>query len=270
MPKYSRIFAPMNLKNILLLTGLVTFSALTLFSYPQGSPVNRTGSPASNSLTCTSCHNPVTAAGEAINITTTISSTGFVANTDYTITVVGTAVNTPRMGFSASVEQGGSFAGTVYPMPNNQKLGDNITHITTSTATTNGQNSWTFRWNSGSATTGATVYVAMLFGNGNGNNSGDRTKTAQLVLTKSTIGLEENSLVSPSFTPNPAHALTRMHVPSAETNRVLSIVDVTGRLVAKETLLAGESTLFLEVSHWKNGSYFISGPGLRGTLVVAH
>jgi len=262
----------MNVKSTFLLAGLLLVPAITLISYPTGAPINYSGSPASNGQTCTNCHNPVSNGAEAIAITSNIPADGFKPNTNCTITVTGNAngTTTPRMGFCASVEANGAHVGAVQPQTGTQKISDYITHQSSSISTANGSKSWNFTWNSGSTTGSATVYVSLLFANGNGGNSGDRTRTASATFTQSFVSQEENAVPEVAIGPNPASALTRFTFPTTSTSETLEVLDLQGRSLYRTSIEAGSSAHFLNVSDWTNGTYLVRLGDARGRLVVQH
>jgi hypothetical protein len=272
MPKDSRTFGAMNVKSTFLLAGLLLVPAVTLISYPSGAPINRSGSPASNNQNCTSCHNPIGNGAESIAITSNIPADGFKPNTNYTITVTGNAngTTTPRMGFCASVEANGAHVGAVQPQTGTQKISDFITHQSSSISTANGTKSWNFTWNSGTTTGSATVYVSMLFANGNGGDSGDRTRTESATFTQSFVSQEENAAPEVAIGPNPASALTRFSFPTTSTSETLEVLDLQGRSLYRTSIEAGSSAHFLNVSDWTNGTYLVRLGDARGRLVVQH
>ena len=272
MPKDSRTFGAMNVKSTFLMTGLLLVPALTLISYPSGAPINRSGSPASNNQNCTSCHNPVGNGAESIVITSNIPADGFKPNTNYTITVTGNAngTTTPRMGFCASVEANGAHVGAVQPQSGSQKISDFITHQSTSISTANGAKSWNFTWNSGSTSGSATVYVSMLFANGNGGDSGDRTRTSSATFTQSFVSQEENTAPEVAVGPNPAQNFTRFTFPATTETQMLEVVDLQGRSTYRAAVESGSTAHFLNVADWANGTYLVRLGAARGRLVVQH
>lgn len=233
------------------------------FTNNGGAPTGRSGSPGSNNNTCATggCHGGgPSISAQTIDITSNIPATGFVENTDYTITITANANGSvgTKMGFEASVENAsGSHQGTITATDIlTQKSGANfITHRASGTTPTAGSSSWSFNWNSGTAEDQSAVYVAVNFANGNGTTSGDAIGTAMLTLDKASgIGMEENAIANVSVYPNP----TAEHLNiSMETSSSVdySIIDLNGRVVASGNEENGEFTI--SVSQLTSGNYIL-------------
>jgi hypothetical protein len=174
------------------------------------------------------------------------------------------------MGFCASVEANGAHVGAVQPQTGTQKISDYITHQSSSISTANGTKSWNFTWNSGTTTGSATVYVSMLFANGNGGNSGDRTRTENATFTQSFVSQEENAAPEVAVGPNPAQTFTRFTFPATKETQMLEVVDLQGRSTYRATVESGSTAHFLNLSDWANGTYLIRLGAARGRLVVQH
>lgn len=230
-----------------------------------GAPAGRSGGPAAGGATCaiSGCHTGNSVTAQTISISTDIPVSGFVDNTDYTITV--TADNNGAqgtlIGFEASVEAGTGHQGSISATdPRTQKSGLNyITHRNTGTGTTGGSNSWSFNWNSGNAPNNTTVYVAANFANGNGLSTGDVIGTQTLVLSKDPgISIEENSDLQLSAHPNPASGYTTVQLSGSWVSHpVLTITDLSGRAVHRHEPAPGDREMHFDVSTWSPGVYTI-------------
>jgi hypothetical protein len=117
---------------------LASLPALTNSSGPSG---GKSGSPASGSQTCSSCHSGASISTQTVNISSDIPSTGFVPNTNYLITVTNATggASNPKSGFQASVEsaghQGSLTAGTGSKVVNSSY----VTHTSSGNTVSNGQ-----------------------------------------------------------------------------------------------------------------------------------
>ncbi len=173
-----------------LLALIALLSGLDLISNSAGlSSTTRTGSPLSGGLTCASCHSGGANLGQNIQITTDIPPSGFEENTTYNITINanGNGATHPKIGFQASIEGQGVHQGTISENSTRMQMVQGakfITHTQTGNATTNGNNSWTFQWNSGSAPDSAIIYTSVNFTNGSGNRQGDLGLASTLLLRK--------------------------------------------------------------------------------------
>lgn len=255
-------------------TSILSISILTLsgifighqaISNASGSPGNLTGSPASNGTTCaTSCHTGGTVSGETVTITSDIPSTGFEENTEYTITITanngGGTLN--KAGFEASVEEGGSYQGTLTADMSGTKLvasNNGVSHSTPATLS-NGSTTWTFKWNSGMSPDGTVVYAAVNFVNGDGGFTGDVTQTGTLTLNKESISLSENWLEEFAVYPNPANERIVVKAQLLEQNNItIALHDLTGKEIKS---LSTSSTLYvqeeIELDNIKSGIYILS------------
>lgn len=252
--------------SLLTISGIAVLgSTLPALTSSGGSPTGRTGSPSSNSQTCASagCHSGPSVTSQTIDITTDIPATGFVANTDYTITVTANTNGGTgnRIGFSASVEDAsGAFQGTIAAADSrSQKLGNYITHRGSSITPSGGSNSWDIDWNSGNAVDGTTVYVAVNFANGNGATSGDEIATETLVLNKSTISVNEQ-FASDLRVYNAADRMTIVEFSSSHLGEVdWSVMDMNGRVVAAGIHDNTNSNGRMEISNtdWMGGMYIL-------------
>ncbi|MEN9939694.1 MAG: hypothetical protein RIR61_501 [Bacteroidota bacterium] len=229
---------------------LATLPALTNSSGPSG---GKSGSPASGSQTCSSCHSGASISTQTVNITTDIPATGFVPNTNYLITVTNATggASNPKSGFQASVEsaghQGSLTAGTGSKVVNSNF----VTHTSSGNSVSNGQAAWTFTWNSGNAPDGTTIYVASLFANGNNATSGDAVTTQTLGLTRSTLSVDEPQLAV-GLMPNPARDFVTLDLPQGL--MVVRAYSLTGAEVYRAT---GVDGMQIPTAEWPAGTYLI-------------
>jgi hypothetical protein len=247
---------------------LATLPALTNSSGPSG---GKSGSPASGSQTCSSCHSGASISTQTVNITTDIPATGFVPNTNYLITVTNATggASNPKSGFQASVEsaghQGSLTAGTGSKVVNSNF----VTHTSSGNSVSNGQAAWTFTWNSGNAPDGTTIYVASMFANGNSATSGDAVTTQTLGLTRSTLSVDEPQLAV-GLTPNPARDFVTLDLPQGL--MVVRAYSLTGAEVYRAT---GVDGMRIPTAEWPAGTYLIDvrhadGRQFRERIQVVH
>ena len=247
---------------------LATLPALTNSSGPSG---GKSGSPASGSQTCSSCHSGASISTQTVNITTDIPATGFVPNTNYLITVTNATggASNPKSGFQASVEsaghQGSLTAGTGSKVVNSNF----VTHTSSGNSVSNGQAAWTFTWNSGNAPDGTTIYVASMFANGNNATSGDAVTTQTLGLTRSTLSVDEPQLAV-GLMPNPARDFVTLDLPQGL--MVVRAYSLTGAEVYRATGIDG---MQIPTAEWPAGTYLIDvrhadGRQFRERIQVVH
>ena len=239
-------------KHILLRNGFVAsavlFATFSAYTFSSQAPQNRNGSPASNGVTCanSSCHNGPGNTGQMVTITSDIPAAGFLANTEYTITVTGdwsSAMGSNTSGFEASVESNNGFEGTLSTGgASNVKtvgVGNYMSH-NNEQAFSGGSTTWTFKWNSGNAPDGTSVYAAINFANGDGNRGGDVIVASSLQLMKAqNISIEEQSISDLKTYPNPAsEELNISFTNGGDTYSEIALYDLQGRLA--KTLFTGK------------------------------
>lgn len=260
-----------------LLGGAMLISHLA-YTNNAGAPTGKTGSPKSNGQTCavSGCHSGGSVTNQQVTITTDIPSTGFVPNTDYNITVTANSngVNGGKIGYSASIEANGSFQGTVSSLDNRSKVvsGNYMSHTSAGTGTLIESNSWTFKWNSGSAVDQTTIYAVANFTNGNGTTSGDVVIAQTLVLQKNTIGLEEQNLTALSVFPVPARDFSNISFDATEAGELaISLVTMDGRVtnLSNEHIEAGSFSTRVDLRSFAAGNYILH-LSLNGRVSTKH
>ena len=175
-----------------LVASAIVLASFNAFTWSSQAPANANGSPASNGNTCANpnCHSGPAVSDQTVSISTNIPASGFVGNTDYTITVTADRgmSTASTSGFSVSVESGAGSEGTLSLGANNNVTLTGMNEFATHNsdqAFSGGQSVWTFNWNSGSNTPdGTIIYTAVNFANNNGMASGDVIVTETLTLTK--------------------------------------------------------------------------------------
>jgi hypothetical protein len=110
----------------------------------------------------------------------------------------------------------------------------------------------------------------MLFADGNGGDSGDRTRTSSATFTQSFVSQEENTAPEVAIGPNPAQNFTRFTFPGTTETQMLEVVDLQGRSTYRAAVESGSTAHFLNVADWANGTYLVRFGAARGRLVVQH
>lgn len=266
-------------KHLLLRNGFVAsailFATISAHTFSSQAPPNRNGSPASNGVSCanSSCHSGPGTSGQTVTITSDIPASGFEANTDYNITVTGSlgGATASTSGFEASAESGSGFEGSISTggASNVKIVGmGNFASHNGDQAFSGGTSAWSFKWNSGMAPDGTTIYAAVNFANGDGGTSGDVVLTKSIQLTKSqNISIEENSVANLNVFPNPTSGelnVTFTNNGISESNIV--VYDMQGRLV-KELFngkIAGEFINTYTTSDLSPGMYILNIQNEKG------
>lgn len=258
----------MKLRYALALLAIASLPALTNSSGPSG---GKSGSPASSGETCSGCHSGASITTQSISITTDIPATGFEPNTNYLITVTNSTggVSHLKSGFQASVESSGHQGSVTAGAGTKVVSSSYVTHNSSSNSVVNGQASWNFVWNSGSAPNATTIYAAGLFANGNGTTSGDAVATQSLVLTRSSLGFGEEQLAVRTF-PNPADGSITLEMPEG-----LSVVRVFSLSGAEVFRAPGFDGMRIATIDWPAGTYILDlrqadGGFYRRQIQVVH
>lgn len=231
-------------KNILIRNGFVAlalvFATFSAHTYQSQAPANRNGSPASNGNTCavSGCHSGPNITDQTVTITTDIPASGFQNNTEYNITIEGNrgTSTATTSGFEASFEAGGNFEGMIstasFPNVKTVGVGNFATHNGKKPFIA-GVTTWMFKWNSGNAPDGTTIYAAINFANNNGNKNGDIILSESLTLMKAqNISIDENVVSHLNVFPNPAsNELTISFANNGNSQNRILLYDLQGSLV---------------------------------------
>lgn len=244
----------------------VAFLLFTGNVFTSSSGINSplSGSPQSNNQTCAQCHGGGSITNQSVTISTDIPPGGYLENTDYTIKVVsrGNGSTAVKGGFNATIEDGNGFAGTLSNISGSGTAvnGNSATQTSGNNTFTGDSLVWRFRWNSGSSNN-ATVYVAANFANGNGTTTGDAVATQSLVLTKSSIGLEDISMQETKVYPNPATSVVNLSAYALESGMLnISLYDALGRQINQlytAAITPGKWTQQFSVDEYAPGNYFL-------------
>lgn len=163
---------------------------------------------------CTACHNgsPVNSGSGSLAISTTpsISPSGYVPGTTYTVDVRVSQTGITLFGFGAEIlTSANANSGTITVLNATQTkilnsgARRNIVHQLNGGAGTDFK-TFSFQWVAPATAGSATIYASGLAANGNNQNSGDNVYTASLPISSS-VGIREYNLSSTvSLYPNPA------------------------------------------------------------------
>jgi hypothetical protein len=236
--------------SLALVAGL--FISQKALTFSSGAPAGSSGSPASSgSCGRSGCHGGPSATNQSISFNTNIPTSGFIENTDYNITISANDGGTgaSQIGFMASVESPSGHVGAINVTNSNRtrKAGAFITHTFSGLSTSNGQNSWSFDWNSGTAPDQSKIYVSVNYANGNGGTSGDVIVTDEFTLTKdNTISLEEITATTRTAAyPNPTNGPLTIACPKP-IKAPLELYDLRGGLIAKSL-----HARIIDAQHWE-------------------
>lgn len=222
------------MKHFLIPSFFLLIFALPAWTNKAGAPTGKSGSPQSNSQTCTACHfaNPVTT--QTISVSTNIPAAGYVDNTDYTITVKmkGNGGNHSIMGFTASVEDPNGHQGIMSSGSNSQISGANYASHTISSVNASGDSAtWDFIWNSGTAPDSTKIYIAGNFANNDGGTGGDVIATHVETLLRSHVSLGEVDAIELKVIPRPSSGTLWIDAAQANSYGTMHIMDLAGRQV---------------------------------------
>lgn len=259
-------------KNTILIVGgigiacLISFNA---FTFGNGAPQGRSGSPLSNGVTCAAsgCHTSGPAVtNQIITITNDIPSTGFLENTNYnfTITLDDGGATSSKVGFSASIEDQFGMVGSIIPGGGSKTVGNFLTHTGSSTSKPGQTKDYDFVWNSGTAAVGTQIYVAANFSNSSNSVAGDVIVSESLALLKgSGVSLAENETPKFQMAPNPA--VNFVTISDMDPNVFeIEIYAIDGKLMKTFTDDSREtaSEWKLNLSEFKAGNYLVVPRGI--------
>jgi hypothetical protein len=200
-----------------------------------------TGSPSEQN--CTSCHNSfaLNSGGGSISIATTpsISASGYVPGTTYTVDVTVAKTGVSLFGFGAEIlGASNANAGTLSVLNATQtKLLNsgsrtNVVHQLNGGASSD-QKTFSFKWVAPATAGAATIYAAGVAANGNNQNSSDYVYKISLPVS-STVGMKEQGLdIGINLYPNPASELIMLSYSLTEAADVkCTLTALNGQLVA--------------------------------------
>lgn len=206
----SLIYQNETMKKFLLSIAILTSIAFLTYEKPQyahanesGAPMGKTGSPGDGGQTCTGCHSPNTpSTGDFITINDYSGTEIYEAGETYTFEVIVDGSTSMHFGFEATVEdQFGNKIGELTMVdPNTQLIGSGnyVTHIASSVFSEENAMFWEFSWQAPADFEGvATIYVAAIVANGNGQNTMDITLTDQKVLEFAEVVVDVEGCMDP-------------------------------------------------------------------------
>lgn len=199
-----------------------------------------TGSPGEQN--CTSCHNSfaLNSGGGSISIATTpsISTSGYVPGTSYTIDVTVAKTGVALFGFGTEIlTSSNTNAGTLSILNAtdtrllNSGARTNVVHQTGGGAATD-QKTFSFKWVAPATAGAATIYAAGVAANGNNQNNSDFVYRISLPLS-STVGMAEQAFnLNLNVYPNPASEVITLSYALKEDAVVeCNLTNLNGQLV---------------------------------------
>lgn len=247
----------------------IIFSSSALF-FGNGAPVGKTGSPGDMNNTCTDCHGGgLSVTDQTISIDVDLGmDTEIIAGHTYDITVTANGPSHTKIGFESTIEKDTDNAktGTFETMDANAQIKDSfyVTHVGTGTAATGGEASWTYSWTAPADYIGdATIYVASIFSNNNGENTGDVTMTAseQISITENLSVVELANDMKLSLSPNPTTEFVNLDFVLTESSQIkIQLIDINGKysqILSEKNMDAGEHHISANLDV-PAGNYLIS------------
>ena len=210
---------------------LIPVSAFLLMSSSGGRSDGRSGSPGDGGSTCAACH----AGGNfntSVAITSNIPSTGYLLNTDYTISV-NTTSSASSYGFQLTAENGSNVKIGTFSAGSSSRTVNGAKAITQSSPSSTGN--WSFTWKSPSTDLGrVTFYTAVNAANGNGGTSGDQVVTGSNSLPS--LSISEANRLDFEMYPNPASDNLTIQLPSGSSKATVQFYDYIGKLALSQSI----------------------------------
>lgn len=120
-----------------------------------------------------------------------------------------------------------------------------------------------FQWTAPSEGESVTFYYASVFGNGNGQNSGDNIYKASATIAKAeSSGIKQLSVKSFNVYPTQtlSNVAVKLHSAAAQTAEI-TLVDMTGRVIKvlhNGSLNVGDNEFLFDISDVQQGNYLLS------------
>lgn len=247
------------------------------FANQNGAPAGYTGAPGDNTSACVAggCHTSLTGGGQ-VNIEVLDNGTPvtkYVPGKKYTVHISTSGGSAVVYGFEATVKNSKNRTTgtiTVTDNANTQHCFSFNTYITHTYPQTTGD--WSFDWTASTTDTNAvTVYAAVNFANGDGQNTGDHiSKGKSSILVRTGISEKENLFVSNlRFYPNPVQDFLTINYTLTHAAPVsVRLFNLDGKLLqVKENTAtaAGDNITSLEMSSLPKGVYILQLSSQEGT-----
>ena len=242
------------------------FIAAAISFYPTISTSNATGSPGGKTnspmdgATCTDCHyTSINTGTGSATITSNIPANGYVLGNTYTITLTGVKSGCSKFGFELTAEDANGKAGSFMITDNTTKLVNGNKAVTHKSSGNSGNTTktWSVDWtpSTSSTATTTTFYAALMFADGNGQNSGDNLFTASLTANKAVANSIYDYNTKNAFTFNTS-------LKTIEANEEVLVYDINGRNVFKTN---DKNT---NISHLKNGIYILKSKNKTQKIII--
>lgn len=227
---------------------LLPITGFILMSNSSGRDDARTGSPGDGGATCAACHSGGNFGATAM-ITTNIPTTGYLLDTDYTVTL-NTTSSSSTHGFQLTAEnESDTKIGSFTAGAGSRVTGSRITHSFPS-----GTGDWTFTWRSPSTDEGkVTFYAAVNAANGTGGITGDQVITTQS--SSPSLSISAAKLLKFSMFPNPSPDEITVQLPSGTQRAKAQVYDYTGRLVQSKNITSRDNKV--DVRSLSAGMYIV-------------
>ncbi|WP_299061252.1 choice-of-anchor V domain-containing protein [uncultured Polaribacter sp.] len=219
----------------------IPISAFLLMSSSGGRSDGRSGSPGDGGNTCAACHSGGNFNASA-TITSNIPATGYLLNTDYTISV-NTTSSSSSHGFQLSAENSSNTKiGTFTAGSGSRVSGNTITHSSPSSS-----GNWTFTWKSPATDLGnVTFYTAVNAANGNGRAFDDSDQTVTATSSSSSLSTSEARKLDFDTFPNPATNQVTIQLPFGSEKATVQFYDYIGRLALTKTISSANEKINIE------------------------
>ena len=228
----------------------IPVSAFLLMSNSNGVSASRSGSPGDGNISCASCHSGGNFNASA-EITTNIPDTGYLLNTDYTISI-NTTSNSTAHGFQLTAENNSNQKIGTFSSGSGSRTVNNNKAVTHSSVSTTGN--WSFTWRSPETDLGrVTFYTAVNATNGNGGTSGDQVVLANK--SSASLSISEAQKIDFAMYPNPASDILNIDLPIISEKVTVEFYDQIGKLAYSQNLSTNSKTV--NVKDLATGIYII-------------
>lgn len=212
--------------------------ALLLMSNSNGVSASRSGSPGDGNISCASCHSGGNFNASA-EITTNIPDTGYLLNTDYTISI-NTTSNSTAHGFQLTAENNSNQKIGTFSSGSGSRTVNNNKAVTHSSVSTTGN--WSFTWRSPETDLGrVTFYTAVNATNGNGGTSGDQVVLANK--SSASLSISDTQKIDFAMYPNPVNDILNIDLPEIAEKVTVEFYDQIGKLAYTQNLDTNSKTI---------------------------
>ena len=231
---------------------VIPVSVFLLMSSSGGRTDGRSGSPGDGGNSCAACHNGGNF-NASVAITSNIPVTGYLLDTDYTISV-NTTSSSSAHGFQLTAENSSDIKIGTFSAGSGTRTVNSDKAITQTSPSASGD--WSFTWRSPSTDLGSvTFYTAVNAANGNGGAFDNADQVVTTSTSAPSLSISEANRLDFEMYPNPASENVTIQLPSGASKAIVQFYDYIGKLALSQSIT--NDTNKINVTDLSTGIYIL-------------